>query len=73
MIVRKEMARFCFVSRITFLIEIVISESKYILPLSQKKLAFEVSNSPSWKSANEIVPYDTYINFEENLGEILFA
>ena len=38
-----------------------------------KNLAFEVSNFPSWKSPNEIVPYDTYIIFEENLGAILFA
>ena len=73
MIVREEMVRFCFVFRITFLMEIMIFDSKYVVPLSQKKLAFEVSNFPSWKSANEIVRYDTYINFEENLGAILFA
>ena len=45
----------------------------YILPLSQKNLSFEVSNFPTWKSPNEIVPYDTYILFEENLGAMLFA
>ena len=44
-----------------------------LIPLSQKKLAFEVSNFPSWKLPNEIVSYDTYIIFEVNLGAILFA
>ena len=36
-------------------------------------MAFEFSNFPSWKSPNKIVPYDTYIIFEENLGAMLFA
>ena len=44
------------------------------LPTSaSKKLALEVSNFPSWKLPNDIVPYDTYIIFEENLGAILFV
>ena len=39
----------------------------------KKRLAFEVSNFPSRKLPNEIVLYDTYIIFEENLGAMLFA
>ena len=44
-----------------------------VLTLSKKKLAFEVSNFPSWKLPNEIVRYDTYIIFKENLGVLLFV
>ena len=50
-----------------------LGDSSLLLPRSKKKLAFEVSNFPSWKSPNEIVPYDTCIIFEENLGATLFA
>ena len=53
--------------------EILSKHIYHILPLSKKKPAFEVSNLPSWKSPDEIVPYDTYIIFEENLGAMLFA
>ena len=37
-----------------------------LLPLSFKNMAFEVSNFPSWKLPNEIVPYDTYCKDENS-------